>query len=124
MRVDSVAIVILACCVLHNFCEIHYQRVSLSTDVEHHRNQYVGLCTGALRLLDDFHACKVAGEMMRAMLFYFMVQKKPNIVMSLILFWPQYYTLASIIWNKNFIMLSYKTIVKYLIVINGSYNLF
>jgi hypothetical protein len=34
--------VTLACCVLHNFCEIHSERVPLLANVEHHRDPYVG----------------------------------------------------------------------------------
>ena len=75
MGFDRVAIVTLACCVLHNFCKIHSEDVPLPMDVEHCRDPYVGLHRGAMRLAGDGQADKVAGEMMRAMLFQSWVER-------------------------------------------------
>jgi hypothetical protein len=77
MGVDRAATVTLACCVLHNFCEIHSEDVPLPTDMEHHRDPYVGLRRGAMRLAGDGQAGKVASEMMRAALFQSWVERNP-----------------------------------------------
>ena len=69
MEVNKAAIVTLAYCVLHNFCEIYSERVPLPEDVDQHRDQFVGVRRGAMRLPGDGRAGKIAGEQMRAAIF-------------------------------------------------------
>ena len=69
MEVNKVATVTLACCVLHNFCEIYSERVPLPEDVDQRRDQFVGVRRGAMRLPGDGRADKIAKEQMRAAIF-------------------------------------------------------
>ena len=62
MEVNKAATVTLACCVLHNFCEIYSEQVPLPEDVDQRRDQFVGVRRGAMRLPADSRAGKIAGE--------------------------------------------------------------
>ena len=77
MEVNKAAIVTLACCVLHNFCEIYSKRVPLPEDVDQCRDQFVGVCRGAMRLPADGRVGKIAGEQMRAAVFQSWVARNP-----------------------------------------------
>jgi hypothetical protein len=66
MNMDKAGTVSLACCVLHNFCEIYEERVSLPEDVAQRPDPFVGVRRGAMILHGDGRAWKVAGEQMRA----------------------------------------------------------
>lgn len=85
MEVDQVAIVTLTCCVLQKIYKIHFEWVPLPTDVEHHRDPYVGLSIGILRLPNYGQVGKVPYEKMRAALFHSWVLK------NLALWWVLYY---------------------------------
>ena len=52
----------LACCVLHNFCEIYFERVPLPKDLDQRRDQFLGVRRGAMRLPTDGRAGNIAGE--------------------------------------------------------------
>jgi len=69
MSMDKAATVTLACCVLHNFCEIYGERVPLPEDVAQRPDPFVGVRRGAMRLPGDGRAGKIAGEQMRAAFF-------------------------------------------------------
>ena len=69
MEVNKAATVTLACCVLHNFCEIYSERVPLPKDVDQLPDQFVKVRRGAMRLLADGRIGKIAGEYMRAIIF-------------------------------------------------------
>ena len=69
MEVNKAATVTLACCVLHNFCEIYSKRIPLLEDVDQHPDQFVGVRRGAMRLPADGRTGKIAGEQMRATIF-------------------------------------------------------
>jgi hypothetical protein len=43
MSMDKAATVTFACCILHNFCEIYGERVSLHEDVAHRPDPFVGV---------------------------------------------------------------------------------
>ena len=66
---DMAAILILACCVLHNFCGIYGKRASLLKDVAQRADPFVGVHKGAMRLSGVGRAGKVVGERMRAKIF-------------------------------------------------------
>ena len=77
MEVNKAATVTLACCILHNFCEIYFERVPLLEDVDQRSDEFVGICRGAMRLPDDGRVDKVAGEQMRATIFQSWVARNP-----------------------------------------------
>ena len=79
MNMDRAATVTLACCVLHNFCEIYAERVPLPEDVAQRPDPFVGVRRGAMRLLGDGRAGKVAREQMRASIFESWVARNPNL---------------------------------------------
>ena len=62
MFVDKVALVTLACRVLHNYCEINRQRVPMHVDVRFQHDPYVGFHVGRMQLpregLDAKLACR------------------------------------------------------------------
>ena len=65
MSVDKAALVTLACCVLHNYCEIHRQRVPIPAYVILQRDPYVGFHVGRMQLPREGLAAKLAREAMR-----------------------------------------------------------
>ena len=69
MYVEKTTLVTLACCVLHNYCEIHNQRVPIPADVRLRCDPHVGFHAGRMQLPYEDVATKVAGEMMRNVLF-------------------------------------------------------
>ena len=79
MNMDRVATVTLACCVLHNFCEIYAERVPLLEDVTQRPDLFVGIRRGDMRLSGDGRAGKVVGKQMRATIFELWVAKNPNV---------------------------------------------
>jgi hypothetical protein len=58
MSVEKVVVVTLACCVLHNYCEMC-----------HERDPYIGFHAGRIRLPGEGEAAKIVGEEMRDILF-------------------------------------------------------
>jgi hypothetical protein len=79
MSMDKAATVILACCVLHNFCEIYGGRVPLPEDVAQRPDPFVGVRRGAMRLSGDGRTWKIAGEQMRATIFESWVARNPAV---------------------------------------------
>ena len=79
MNMDRAATMNLACCVLHNFCEIYVEQVPLRKDVDQHPNPCVGVRRGAMRLFGDGRTWKIVGEQMRATNFVLWVGKNPNV---------------------------------------------
>ena len=79
MGVDMVATITLACCVLHNDCEIFSKRVPLLEDLDQRADHFVGVCRRPLRVPSDGRAGKVVGEQMRATMFEAWVARNPSI---------------------------------------------
>jgi len=50
MSIDKVALVILACCVLHNYCELKKHRVLVLADVRLQHDPYIGFHVGRMQL--------------------------------------------------------------------------
>jgi hypothetical protein len=69
MSVEKATLVTLACCVLHNYYEIHNQRVPIPADVRLRRDPHVGFYVGRMQLPHEGAAAKIAGERMRDVLF-------------------------------------------------------
>ena len=78
MSVDKAALVTLTCCVLHNYCEIHRQRVPLPAHVRLQRDPYVGFHVGRMQLPCEGLAAKLAGEAMRDILFASWLERNPR----------------------------------------------
>ena len=78
MSVDKAALVTLACCVLHNYCEINRQRVPISADVRLQRDPYVRFHIGRMQLPREGLAAKLAGEAMRDILFASWLECNPR----------------------------------------------
>jgi hypothetical protein len=62
MGVDRAATITLACCILHNYCEIFRERVPLPDNIDQRADQFVGVRRGPLRVPADGRAGKVAGN--------------------------------------------------------------
>ena len=75
MSIDKAALIILACCVLHNYCEINRQRVPIFADVRLQRDPYVGFHIRRMQLPHEGLAAKLAGEAMRDILFASWVER-------------------------------------------------
>jgi hypothetical protein len=67
--VDKCPTVIVACCVLHNYCELRGERLPHPTDTRLRRDALVGLHRGRQQLPDYGNVAKIAGENMRCALF-------------------------------------------------------
>ena len=78
MSTEKFALVTLACCVLHNYCEINRQRAPIPVDVRLQRDLYVGFYIGKMQLLCESLATKLAGEAMRDILFTSWVKRNPQ----------------------------------------------
>ena len=48
MSIDKAALVTLACCVLHNYYEVHRQRVPIPADERLQRDPHVGFIVGRM----------------------------------------------------------------------------
>ena len=79
INMDRAIIVALACCVLHNFCEIYGECVPLPEDAAQRPDPFVGIRRGAMRLSGDGRAEKVAGKQMRATIFGSWVARNPDV---------------------------------------------
>ena len=78
MSVDKAALVTLACCVLHNYCEVNRQRVPIPADVRLQRDPYVGFHVGRMQLPCEGLAAKLVGEAMRDILFASWLERNPR----------------------------------------------
>ena len=50
MSVEKAAFVTLACCVLHNYCEVQRQRVPVPADIRLQHDPFVGFHVGQMQL--------------------------------------------------------------------------
>ena len=48
MSVEKAALVTLACCVLHNYCEVQRQRVPMPADIRLQHDPFVGFHVGRM----------------------------------------------------------------------------
>ena len=78
ISVDNAALVTLACCKLHNYCEINRQRMPIPADVRLQRDPYVGFHVGRMQLPHEGLATKLAGEAMRDILFASWLERNPR----------------------------------------------
>ena len=78
MSVDKAAFLTLACCVLHNYCEINRQRMPIPTDVKLQRDPYVGFHVERMQLLHKGLGAKLAREAMRDILFASWLERNPQ----------------------------------------------
>ena len=78
MSVEKVAVVTLACCVLHNYCEIQHERVHVPANCRIQNDPYVGFHAGRMRLPREGEAAKLAGEEMRDVLFASWLEENPE----------------------------------------------
>ena len=69
MFVDKAALVTLACCVLHNYCEVHRERAPIPADERLQRDPHVGFHVGRMQRPHEGLPAKVVGEAMREVLF-------------------------------------------------------
>lgn len=76
---DMVATKTLACCVLHNFCEIYAECVPLPEAIAQRLDPFVGIHRGVVKLSSDGWAKKIVGEHMRATISELWVARNPNI---------------------------------------------
>jgi len=77
MPVEKASLVTLACCVLHNYCELNKQRVPVPANVRLQNDPYVGFHVGRMALPREGLAAKEAGERMRDILFASWVERNP-----------------------------------------------
>jgi hypothetical protein len=77
MSIKKIALVTLACCVLHNYCVIHNQHVLIHVDVKLRRDLHVGFHVRRMQLPHVGVAAKVAGERMRNVLFSSWLERIP-----------------------------------------------
>ena len=78
MSVDKAALVTLACCVLHNYYEVHRQHVPIPGDERLQRDPHVGFHVGQMQLLCKGLLAKVAGEAMKEVLFSLWLERNPQ----------------------------------------------
>jgi hypothetical protein len=78
MAVEKTTLVTLACCVLHNYCEIHNQRIHIPADVRLRCDPHVGFHVGMMQLPHEGVAAKVAGERMMNVLFSSWLERNPK----------------------------------------------
>ena len=69
MGLDRATTITLACCILHNYCEIFLEQVPLPDNFYQRAVHFVGVRRGPLRVPGDGRVGKVAEEQMRAALF-------------------------------------------------------
>jgi hypothetical protein len=78
MSVKKTTLVTLVCCVLHNYCEIHNQRVPITAEVRLRRDPHVGFHVEMMQLPHEGVAAKVAGERMMNVLFSSWLERNPS----------------------------------------------
>ena len=78
MSVDKAGTITLACCVLHNYCELHRQRVSIPADIRLQHDPYVDFHVGRMQLPHEALAAKLQGEAMREILFRSWLEWNPD----------------------------------------------
>ena len=102
MFVDKAALVTLACCVLHNYCEIHRQRVLVPTDERLQRDPHVGFHVGQMQLPREGLPAKLAGEAMREVLFSSWLERNPQLLF--VVFHRIFYVLASLLLLYKYVV--------------------
>ena len=65
MSVDKAVLVTLACCVLHNYCEVHRQRIPVPADERLQRDPYVGFHVGRMQLPSEGLPAKLVDTISR-----------------------------------------------------------
>lgn len=83
MPVEKIIIVTLACCVLHNYCEIEHERLSVLANYRIQNDPYVGFHVGMMRLPREGEVAKIAGGEMKDVLFASWLEKNPDYSYSL-----------------------------------------
>jgi hypothetical protein len=78
ISINKVALVALACCVLHNYYEINRQCVPVLEDGKLQHDSYVGFHVGRKQLPGEGLAAKLEGEAMRDILFASWVERNPQ----------------------------------------------
>ena len=69
---------IIACCVLHNYCELHGERLPVPEILRQAANPFAGRHRGAQRLPNDGDGGKLAGESMRRALYGAWLASNPS----------------------------------------------
>ena len=78
MSVEKAALVTLACCVLHNYCEVHRHRVHVLADERLQQDLHVGFHVGRMQLPREGLPAKLVGEAMREVLFSLWLERNPR----------------------------------------------
>ena len=78
MSVDKATTVTLACCVLHNYCELYRQHVPIPADICLQHDPYVGFHVEKMQLPREGLASKLHAEAMREILFKSWLEQNPD----------------------------------------------
>ena len=78
MSVDKASTIILACWVLHNYCELHRQLVPIPANIHLQHGPYVGFHVGRMQLPREGLVAKLQGEAMREILFRSWLERNPD----------------------------------------------
>ena len=78
MSVEKVVVVILACCVLHNYCEMQHECVHVLADHRLRNDPHVGFHAGRERLPREKKTAKIVEEEMRDVLFSSWLERNPK----------------------------------------------
>ena len=78
MSVEKAVVVTLACCVLHNFCEMQHERVHVPANHRLQNDPHVGFHAGRMRLPREGEAAKIPGEEIRDVLFSSWLERNPE----------------------------------------------
>ena len=78
MFVGKAATITLACCVLHNYCELKRQHVLVPADIRLQHDPYVVFHVGRMQLVCEGLAAKVAGEAIQNILFASWLDRNPQ----------------------------------------------
>ena len=78
MSVKKAVVMALACCVLHNFCEMQHEHVLVPADHRLQNDLHVGFPLGRMRLPRKGKAAKIAGEEIRDVLFPSWLERNPE----------------------------------------------
>ena len=78
MSIDKAATVTLACCILHNYYELHRQRVPVPTNICLQHDLYVGFHVGRMQLPCEGLAAKLQREAMKKILLRLWLEQNPD----------------------------------------------
>jgi hypothetical protein len=68
----------LACCVLHNYCELHKECVIIPANFKLQYDPYVKFHVGRMQLPREGEAAKIVGKEMRNVLFSSWMESNPK----------------------------------------------